>query len=261
MTKSSTPRSLQQTRTNWERFAAEDPFWAILTEPEMRHGGWDPKAFFKSGAETVRVEMEDLERLIPDRSAGRALDFGCGVGRLTQGLAPYYDEVVGIDISEGMISMAESFNPDPKKLHFQQNSSADLSRFGSDHFDLVLSLITLQHMAPRHAFAYLAEFVRVTRPGGLIVIQAPARRNREKSFVRRFRQRALRIIGWFNRKLMLDRSPRMEMHLLPEAQVVRTLEAGGASIVAITPDDGAGRKYHSLKYIAQKHSGGDRDPL
>jgi hypothetical protein len=86
----------------------------------------------------------------------------------------------------------------------------------------------------------------------LIVLQAPARRNREKTFVRRFRQRALRVIGWINRKLMIDRSPWMEMHMLPREDVVRTLETAGASIVACNPDAGAGQKYHSLKYIARK---------
>lgn len=253
--KSKPPRSLQQTRANWERFAAEDPLWAILTEPEMRGGGWDLDAFFQSGVETVEAEMESLNRLIPDRSTGRALDFGCGVGRLTQGLAPFYDEVVGIDISTGMIDLAKSFNRDPDKIRFLQNTSVDLSLLASDQFDLVLSLITLQHMAPRHALRYLAEFVRVARPGGLIIVQAPARRIRAKSFLRRIRQRFLQIIGWINRKLMIDQSPRMEMHILPEAQVIRTLETAGASIVATTADAGAGQKYHSLRYVARKQAG------
>lgn len=253
--KAKPPRSLQQTRANWERFAAEDPLWSILTEPEMRGGGWDPDAFFQSGAETVEAEMENLKKLVPDRATGRALDFGCGVGRLTQGLAPFYDEIVGIDISAGMIEQAKSFNRDPEKMRFLQNTSADLNLLASDQFDLVLSLITLQHMAPRHALRYLAEFVRVARPGGLIVVQAPARRIRANTFPRRIRQRFLRIIGWINRKLWIDQSPRMEMHILPEAQVVRTLETAGASMVATTADAGAGQKYHSLRYVARKATG------
>jgi len=255
MTRPSTPRSLRQTRANWERFAAEDPLWAILTEPEMRNGGWDPEAFFKSGVETVRAEMENLNQLLPGRATGRALDFGCGVGRLTRGLASYYHEVVGVDISTGMIEMARSFNNDPARIEFMQNSSADLSRFASNHFDLVLSLITLQHMAPRHASAYLAEFVRVTKPGGLIVVQATAGRNRAETFGRHLRQHFLRAIGWINRALMIDRSPRMEMHMLPEERVVRTLESAGASVIATAPDSGAGEKYLSLHYVARKGLG------
>lgn len=257
--KSKPSRSLQQTRAHWERFAAEDPLWAILTEPGKRGGGWDPEAFFQSGAETVRAEMESLDRLAPGRATGRALDFGCGVGRLTQGLAPFYDEVVGVDISAGMIDLAESFNREPGKIRFLQNTAADLNLLASDQFDLVLSLITLQHMAPRHAFRYLAEFVRVARPGGLIVVQAPAGRIPEKSMVRRIRKRLLRNISWINRKLMIDRSPRMEMHMLPEDEVVRTLETAGASIVAAIADAGAGQNYTSMRYTARKQAAWEAD--
>ena len=252
MAKPSIPRRLESTRKSWERFASEDPFWAILTDPDKRNGGWDIDEFFQSGADAIDAEMQRLSRLLPDRPTQRALDFGCGVGRLTRGLARHYQEVVGVDISARMIELANSLNDAPDRVRFIHNPSADLSVFPDSSFDLVLTLITLQHLPPRDARRYFEEFVRVTRPGGALVIQATARRNREKAFTRRLRSRFLRSIDWINRQLMIDQSPRMAMNMIPEHVVRRTLEQAGATILKVAPDSDAGEKYLSLRYLAQK---------
>ncbi|HEX8929982.1 MAG TPA: class I SAM-dependent methyltransferase, partial [Actinomycetota bacterium] len=58
--------------------------------------------------------------------------------------------------------------------------AADLAIFGDDRFDLVCSLLVLQHVRPGYARAYLREFLRVLRPGGVLVgtdgTDTPARR-------------------------------------------------------------------------------------
>ncbi|MEZ5277400.1 MAG: methyltransferase domain-containing protein [Opitutaceae bacterium] len=252
MAKPSIPRRLESTRKSWERFASEDPLWAILTDPEKRNGGWDVEEFFRSGADAIDAEMQRLSRRLPDRPTHRALDFGCGVGRLTRGLAGHFREVVGVDISARMIELADSLNDTPDRVRFVHNPSADLTVFPDNHFDLVLTLITLQHMPPRNARRYLQEFVRVTRPGGALVIQATARRIRERVLTRRLRSRFLRSIEWINRKLMIDQSPRMAMNMIPEHVVRRTLEQAGATLLEVAPDSDAGEKYLSLRYLAQK---------
>ena len=246
------PRDLERTRKSWDQFASEDPFWAILTDPEKRHGGWDLDEFFCSGVTTVGAEMERLRARFPDLRTGRALDFGCGVGRLTLGLASHFNEVVGVDISERMIEMAESFNPAPTRIRFVHNPAADLRILPDDHFDLVLSLITLQHLPPRSARQYLTEFVRITRPGGLLVVQATAGRVREPTLKKRLRRRFLRTIEWLNRTLGIDQSPRMEMNLLPEQMIRTVLESAGAEVLEAAPDSGAGDRYLSLRYLGRK---------
>lgn len=54
----------------------------------------------------------------------RALDFGCGVGRLTQALGARFDEVVGIDISSSKVKLAEELNTSPN-CKFVVNNVAD----------------------------------------------------------------------------------------------------------------------------------------
>ena len=102
----------------------------------------------------------------------RALDFGCGVGRLSRPLAERFRECVGLDISEGMLKLARELNDDRQNCHFVVNASPDLEQFESGSFDFVYSALVIQHMPSAEMVeAYVGEFLRVLRPGGLAVFQ------------------------------------------------------------------------------------------
>jgi ubiquinone/menaquinone biosynthesis C-methylase UbiE len=107
---------------------------------------------------------------------GRALDFGCGVGRLTQPLADHYEEVVGVDIAPSMIELAENLNRRGDRCSYVLNESDDLRAFCDSGFDLIYSNITLQHMEPRYAFRYIKEFLRVLSGDGLLVFYMTSER-------------------------------------------------------------------------------------
>jgi len=256
MGQKSIPRSLRRTRNHWERLASIDPFWAILTDPNKKNGGWDKDAFFQSGVETVDDEISRLCARFDDVGRSRVLDFGCGVGRLSLGLSRHFDHVTGVDISARMIDLAGDFNCHPEKVEYVHSPCSDLRLFGNDHFDLVFSLITLQHMNRRHACRYLAEFVRVTKPGGYILFQMPSRRLPEKSFRLRWRRRILRSIEWVNRKLLVDRRPHFEMHMVSESTIRQVLTGAGATVIDATRNSGSGERYLSMGYLARKEGGG-----
>ena len=60
------------------------------------------------------------------------------------------------------------------RCRFVLNETDRLPGIASGTFDFVYSNIVLQHVEPRFTRRYLAEFVRVLRPGGLLVFQLPA---------------------------------------------------------------------------------------
>jgi ubiquinone/menaquinone biosynthesis C-methylase UbiE len=151
-----------------------------------------------------------------------------------------------------MIEMAKGFNRHPDKVEYVHNPGADLRLFDDGVFDLVFSLITLQHMNRRHACRYLEEFVRVTKPGGYIVFQIPSRRLPERSFRLRWRRRLMRGIEWVNRSLLIDRRPYFEMHTVSESTVRQVLTRAGAIVIEATPNSGAGERYLSIGYLARK---------
>ena len=84
---------------------------------------------------------------------------------------PYFREVYGVDISTEMIRLAKTYTPD---CTFLVSSGNDLTLFADDFFDFVYSNIVLQHQRTRDiAKLYIAEFVRVVKPGGTVVFQMP----------------------------------------------------------------------------------------
>ena len=105
----------------------------------------------------------------PDFS-GEALDFGCGVGRLTQPLARRFSRCWGLDISSKMIEIARTMNTELALLFFE-NREASLALFADGTLSFIYSNIVLQHIPPQYSVQYLKEFVRVLRPDGVLVFQ------------------------------------------------------------------------------------------
>jgi SAM-dependent methyltransferase len=165
---------LEELQQVWNNLGQTDPLWAVLTDARYKDGGWDPDELFARGI----TEVDDLMQMARDRGltfgTEAALDFGCGVGRLSQSLARYFDSVVGVDIAPSMIAEAESRNKQGERCRFVLNDRSDLSRFADSSFDFVLSLLVLQHMEPRYSRQYIKEFARVLRPGGLAIFQVPS---------------------------------------------------------------------------------------
>lgn len=162
---------------NWNQFGEVDPLWAILMRPDCKEGRWDRHEFFAQGQSDVSCALEAVGWQQIVLRQRRALDFGCGVGRLTQALACYFEEVDGVDIAPSMIRRANRYNPYGERCRFHVNERDELSLFGDGQFDFVLSLIVLQHMRPEYAKKYIAEFLRVLAPGGALVFQMPSHRS------------------------------------------------------------------------------------
>jgi SAM-dependent methyltransferase len=100
-----------------------------------------------------------------------------------------------------MIRVASRYNPVPDRCEFVVNRRPDLQQFSSGSFDLVHSCLVLQHMPADIALRYIAEFLRVSRPGGLVVFQLPAEAHAESSFTGRY---ALSDDGYAARILVAD---------------------------------------------------------
>ena len=169
--------SIQELRANWTTFGEQDPLWAILTHPARKDGRWDLVEFMATGVADVANLIEDCKQLVDPSRWRTALDFGCGVGRLTQALADApetdFQTIVGVDIATSMIDEARRLNRYSERCDYIVNEDADLHRLESDSFDFILTLLVLQHMEPSLSTAYIAEFVRLLRPGGLAVFQLP----------------------------------------------------------------------------------------
>jgi SAM-dependent methyltransferase len=246
--------SLEKLKDDWEGLAERDALWAILTDADKLGGKWDVTDFMATGEAEVATVMRHLERIgfVPDRR-GEALDFGCGVGRLTQPLARRFAECVGVDISEEMVRKAVALNR-YEHCRYVANAEPRLP-FAADSFSFIYSNIVLQHVPPQFSTEYLREFMRVLAPGGVLVfgVQDSYASRGVSSQLARARQ-VLRIRSRI--KVALGINPGdMQMHCLPESLVRHAL--GSARIVDIQLTNTAAKDFNGrLDYLSQMPASG-----
>lgn len=228
--------SLAKHHRDWEDMAALDPMWAVLSEPERRNGGWSPDEFFSTGAnETARLRGKLLDLGLPDRFES-ALDFGCGLGRVTRALTVCCREVIGVDISLEMIGKAQLFTP---ACQFVHNPHYDLRIFQSDRFDLVYSSRVLQHQrSTKLILNHISEFVRVLKPGGVAAFQVPC----NIPYLHRIQPRRrmyelLRGIGLPSRPLYRIRLTPIRMTSASVESVTGAIEEAGGRVLSADVDD------------------------
>jgi len=185
---------------------------------------------------------------------GRALDFGCGVGRHARLLAEHFDSVVGVDVSEEMVHLARGLNEGVEGLEFMVNRGETLGAFPSDEFDLVQSQLVLQHLPGEDAIlGYVGEMLRVLRPGGLLFFQVPVGEERRRRFQGRRRLYAvLRRMGVPARVLYgrLGLNP-VRMTSVVAERVERRVADGGGQVIHAEPTP-VGEGYRSTAYWVGK---------
>ena len=165
---------VKEDQTFWDEFARYDPLWAILSDPTKAGRQWDLPRFLETGRREISLLFYQLRALGLAVDRGAALDFGCGVGRLSQPLAAHFERVVGVDVSAEMIRLANAINQYPDRVRYVCNVRDDLGLFAADAFSFIYSNVVLQHIVPARALVYLGEMIRVLAPDGLLVFQLPS---------------------------------------------------------------------------------------
>jgi SAM-dependent methyltransferase len=161
----------------WDEHATVDPLWTVLAFPDKSGGRWSLPEFMKTGEREIALLFHragELQLKIPRR---HALDFGCGVGRLTQALARRHDRVLGADISPVMIDLARRLNPYRDRAQYLCTATTGLETLPAQSFDCIYSNIVLQRVPPETSVHYLDEFFRLLEPDGLLVFQLPSHRD------------------------------------------------------------------------------------
>ena len=238
--------SLDQLQDDWSRLGTEDPLWAVYVAPGTRGGKWDVEAFFALGRREVDVAFAALPGLGLTPGRRRALDFGCGVGRLSQALAEHVEQVVGLDIAPSMLAKARELDRSEGRVEFVLNQHPDLSLIETGTVDVVYSSLVLQHLPPDLARGYLREFVRVLAPGGVAVFQVASRPTRSvKGLI--FAAAPWPLLRWAQRRLLGYPAPMRMSRMTPDD--VRAAIAGTpARLAAAIDDDSYGGHWHYTRY-------------
>ena len=223
----------------WDDLATVDPLWAVLSAEGKRNGGWELDEFFATGeAEVAQMLARAAELGRPGRNDS-ALDFGCGVGRLTRALAVHFDNTLGVDASAQMIEQARRLNPASPATF----ATADEPPAGP--FDLVVANLVLQHLPSKaRARDYIRRLIAAARPDGLAVFQLPTK----LPFPQRIQPRR-RLYAALRGRVSPQRLHAAGLHpirmlALPERDVRETVDRSGAEIAHTEDAGAAGLRYY-----------------
>ena len=107
-------------------------------------------------------------------SRPRLLDLGAGTGRIGWPFIRAGDDYVGVDLSLGMLrEFARRSREGSRQAPRLVQADGEHLPFANDTFDLVYSMIVLQHMPQDLQRGYVTEFFRVLHPGGVAMLAVP----------------------------------------------------------------------------------------
>jgi SAM-dependent methyltransferase len=159
---------------DWERFGRIDPYFAVITQPEFHHDRLDPESrarFFETGRTHLESVLETIRQgLDPGFHPERALDFGCGVGRVTLPLAAVASSVVGVDISPSMLQEAAENSRREGRSNVTLALGDDALSRVSGRFDLIHSFIVFQHIPPQRGVILFRRLVDLLELHGIGVL-------------------------------------------------------------------------------------------
>lgn len=164
----------------WERWGQQDPYFAVLTEQKYRKVSIESAkaSFFESGQLHVADVLRKIEEHFGPVSRGDALDFGCGVGRLSIPLAKEFNRVTGLDVSRAMLEEASKNLAERRIDNVDLVESDDvLSRLGDKRFNFIHTYIVLQHISAKRGYVIVRNLLRHLASGGTFFIHVCCRRN------------------------------------------------------------------------------------
>jgi SAM-dependent methyltransferase len=156
-------------RAEWNRRATKDAhFYAGFSRQNQAE-----EDFLAGAAEVMPMFERELPRLPPGPASDRrALEIGCGPGRLMIPMSRYFGEIHGVDVSDEMAALARQRLRGAPNAHVHVTSGEGLGLFPDVHFDFVYSYIVFQHIPQRKiVLNYLREAQRVLKPGGVLCCQ------------------------------------------------------------------------------------------
>jgi len=158
----------ERMRQDWNRRALEDASYYVAFGRRAQ----SEEEFFATGVELAQGLARELKRLQTSSSGWRALEIGCGLGRLMRPLAPRFAEIHGVDVSDEMLRRAAENLRDTANAHLHLTSGADLAMFSDGFFDLIYSYAVFQHIPSREVvLQYLREARRVMREDAILRFQ------------------------------------------------------------------------------------------
>ena len=223
----------EHVEASWRELGEVDPYYSVLTSPQYKGLPSDSivETFFESGKSEAQRFQKALERCGKNLD-GRptCLEFGCGLGRVTQALAPLFDSVTAVDISSAHLALAQQHAIENAVHGIQWRHLEAISALEDlPQVDVVYSIIVLQHNPPPVIDRIVATFARILKPGGIAYFQVPTYRSDYE----------FRLADYLREQMGVKS---MEMHAFPQSRIFRHFAENSSVPVSVVEDGYTGRR-------------------
>ena len=223
---------------HWNLLVQKDPMSAVLSYKNH----WDYDKFIQTGERDVEGKLCYLSSKVSTQFK-RILDFGCGIGRISQAFAARGYSVTGIDISNEMIKLAQRLNKYPKKCKYEHIRNIASTKQIDNKFDLIFSHLVFQHMGVKDIKRSLISLMDLLACGGFFYFQIPYEFMKKRTFKS--------IIDLY---LNLFRSeyPILETKCLSKEKITLIMKDKGGAVLDVVEDESAGPDFHSCWFLVEK---------
>jgi 2-polyprenyl-3-methyl-5-hydroxy-6-metoxy-1,4-benzoquinol methylase len=212
-------------KQTWEHLGTEKAHWSVLSVdtflPDSLHQSID--SFWALGL----AEAAQAAQVLSGFGYGQfeqkvCVEFGCGVGRLTIGLAETYKVVHAYDISRTHLAYAKARASEVGASNIEFHECSSDFRLPIEPCDFFYSVIVLQHNPPPVILALIRAALKALKPGGIAMFQVP-------TYIVGY---SFNLLNW----LATDQTLLMEMHCVPQDAVMEIISVSGCRLLSVRED-------------------------
>ncbi len=245
---------MENTDAHWKQWGSRDPYRGVLFDEKYKKSSLNENLneFFDTGESYIGSLMHYVDLLYPGLPRRTAVDFGCGVGRLSIPLARRFQSVIGVDISPAMLDEAHKNCSSFGISNANFVSSDDLLSQVPAGVQLVQSYIVLQHIPVKRGLLIAKHLLGKLAPGGVCALQVPV--DRDPARLKRvvyFCKHALPVSRYLLNLIQgkaID-EPLMQINPYPIRAVYDLFESAGLRNVWLLPKPGS---HYSLIWFGRK---------
>jgi SAM-dependent methyltransferase len=234
-TDAATAHCLALIRKTWTKLGIDRPHFSVITDPrylpENISGSLDQ--FWLTGQREADIVANVARRYGTGDPANQTyVEYGCGVGRVTVGLARQCASMHAYDISATHLAHARRRAAEVGAVNIIFHQCGDDPLVEPEPCDLYYSVIVFQHNPPVVISKLIRSALRALKPFGIALFQVP-------TYEREYR---FRTSDW----LAANHAPDMQMHCLPQPIVFKIIAEEHCAVLEVREDDWAGPPFQRL---------------
>jgi SAM-dependent methyltransferase len=237
---------LTKIKETWTHLGLTKPHWSVLTNeeylPETIQGS--SQNFWESG----KTEFETIQSIVARHNFEisrdkTAVEYGCGVGRVTMELSAHFGSVDAYDISRHHLDIAITRAKEIEANNIRFHECSDTPLKALEKCDFFFSVIVFQHNPPPIIKELIVLAMKSLKPGGLAVFQLPTYQSDYRFSAR----------DW----ILADHHDLMHMHAFPQWKVFELAKELNCDVLEAKEDDYTGDRsiFVSNTFVIRRPSG------